>query len=140
VASGGIEDLGIHVVPACSGAMMAHFYKKWGLGGQWNEPAQFQWNKKPEEVNEEVNAMPPCDRDESVNLVTLSIGGNDFGFAPILDACIDGAGHDIEQETCLVVTNLYATFGKTLLEQGGTIKVIPSKDFPGTLCDRYPVK
>jgi hypothetical protein len=114
---------------ACSGAMMADFYKEWGLGGQWNEPAQLK--------------AIPSGASNDVELVTLSIGGNDFGFAQILDQCIDGFWHWKDEKSCLFFADIVAAFGKILLEQGGTIKVSPAKDFPGTVwsfCDPECVK
>lgn len=54
---------------ACSGSLTFHLTSE----GRWNEPAQ-------------INALSGGD----VGLVTLTIGGNDIGFAKVVSTCIAG--------------------------------------------------
>lgn len=56
---------------ACAGAEIPNLYH-----GQWNEVAQLD------------RIAPTGKTDPSVKLVTLTIGGNDAGFADVLGACI----------------------------------------------------
>jgi hypothetical protein len=125
------------VFHACSGAIMADFFQRWGLVGQWTDAPQL-------DAIEEAGALSLTTR-----LVTLSLGGNDSGFAQAVDNCINGFLHWRDEELCLQAANTFAALGGALISNGGTILVHPSRDpVPGTtwdFCDnkcvkKYPTK
>jgi lysophospholipase L1-like esterase len=67
---------------ACSGAMVPDLFGTSTISsGQWGEAPQ---------INSLLTAGNP---DPSISLVTISIGGNDFGFGSDLSACIAGPHH-----------------------------------------------
>jgi GDSL-like Lipase/Acylhydrolase family len=65
---------------ACSGARVANFVKKLPGDGGWNEGPQID------------KIASPGQQDTKTGLITLSVGGNDAGFVPDLQACIHGFG------------------------------------------------
>jgi lysophospholipase L1-like esterase len=102
------------VFRACSGAIEAQFVQHWEPAsknsGQWHEPAQ----------------LDAIARD--VDLITLSVGANDIGFAKILRSCIQVGGglagqylHKIDEEDCLRQAKEYSEFGINLLHNGNTV-------------------
>lgn len=105
---------------ACSGAIMADFFKPVGEVGQWNEGPQLE-------------AITP-----DTDLITLTLGGNDSRFAQVINDCIDGNPFPLGagESLCLQEAWVPGAFGRSLLENGGKIIVHPSKDaVPGTTWD-----
>jgi hypothetical protein len=114
---------------ACSGAILADIVSPVGGIGQWNEGPQ-------------LDAIePPGVSDPNVKIITLSIGGNDFGFAQALQDCISVSGlqrprfpfrfllgnflteskeHD---NNCVSSISRHADAGSELLIIGGDIRV-----------------
>jgi lysophospholipase L1-like esterase len=94
---------------ACSGATIHDFYNPvWN-----NEPPQLDVICTPKPyVQPSAGALAPCS-DTSVQLVTLSVGGNDLGFDSILTACITNRQ---DQQRCLG-QDPYVTFGGSVPEQ-----------------------
>ncbi len=73
--------------------------------GQWGEGAQLDKIASAEST------------DPSVSLVTISIGGNDFGFADVVQACLEG--FLLSPGACQNVIDYYQQVGKTMLDDGG---------------------
>jgi lysophospholipase L1-like esterase len=104
---------------------MADFFKHWGQVGQWNEAPQ---------LDEIASADSPS---FTTGLVTLSLGGNDSGFAQIIDSCVSSTLlHQRDELTCIQVADTFAAFGQALMANGGRIVVHTSTDaVPGTTWD-----
>jgi lysophospholipase L1-like esterase len=78
---------------ACSGAVAENLWGGGAAGGQYNEwlegpnewlttPAQNLWVALP-------GGKPPTGPNNAITLVTLTIGGNDAGFATVANNCLD---------------------------------------------------
>ena len=108
---------------ACSGAILAHISERLGGPGQWNEGPQ-------------LDVIAPLnDPSEETTLVTLTVGGNDAGFAAALESCIDGAATWLGGlwkgiDHCKANAESLVRRGIWLIEHGGKIKtkVEPDKD------------
>jgi hypothetical protein len=111
------EQAGVKVPPtlsfaACSGAPISAFYSSFS-----NEAPQLDAICKPVAY---VAPMPgeasaghtPC-TDNSVSLVTVTVGGDDLGFKDVLSACVTNRS---DQERCLG-QDPYVTFGGQVPEQ-----------------------
>jgi hypothetical protein len=93
---------------ACSGATINNFYS-----GFWNEGPQLDVICAPKPyVQPAAGAPAPC-TDGSVQLVTLGVGGDDLGFADVLEACVTNRK---DQQRCLGQDS-YVTFGGQVPEQ-----------------------
>lgn len=97
---------------ACSGAILAHLSEAVGGVGQWNGRPQ-------------LDAIAPFDTPSSTtSLVTLTIGGNDIGFASGLNSCVRGTGkNELFHGDCRKTLNRLAEQGLKLLRSGGTIEI-----------------
>lgn len=109
---------------ACSGAIMAHFFKKFGQVGQWTDRPQ-------------LDVIAPANKPSlNTSLITLTLGGNDSNFPLVLDTCVDGPGHPSLETQCLSTAEVFTNRGSGLLQTGGKIVVQPSRDpVPGTTWD-----
>jgi hypothetical protein len=96
------------VFSACSGARIANFVKKLPYDGGWNEGPQ---------LDAIASANAP---NASTGLVTLSVGGNDVGFVPDLEACIHG--FDRGFSGCQAQISQRLKDGTKLLSQGGRVR------------------
>lgn len=78
---------------ACNGAVAENLWGGGAAGGQYNEwlegpnewlttPAQNLWVALP-------GGKPPTGPNNAITLVTLTIGGNDAGFATVAENCLD---------------------------------------------------
>ncbi len=100
---------------ACSGAIAADMIGVIGGPGQWNDGAQ-------------LDAIAPAGGSSlNTGLVTLSIGGNDLGFADSLGSCVTGFGVNPapfhSDSGCLKTTQRLATQGLQLMVVGGVIRI-----------------
>lgn len=99
---------------ACSGAQVADLVADLPGNGQWGEGRQ-------------LKAVGTVTRpDATVSLVTLSVGGNDFGFGDILESCISGHLHQPDITACRTSINAHVGAGRTLATSGGRILFTPS--------------
>jgi lysophospholipase L1-like esterase len=94
---------------ACSRASISNFYNR-----EWKDEApQLDAICTPQPyVQPSAGAPPPCS-DNSVQLVTLSVGGDDAGFQQILEACVTNRK---DQQRCLG-QDPYVTFGGSVPDQ-----------------------
>ena len=107
---------------ACSGALVADFVANVGKVGQWNEGPQLD------------AIAPAAHQNAEINLITVSVGGNDAGFAQILDNCVNNAIlpvplpplHHRSEKRCLSFANSTSSSGFLLLSKGGYIVLRPS--------------
>lgn len=147
---------------ACSGAIEAQFFKYWGQGSPSTPPLFGDLSQSP--VSGQSAILRPTTGEggqwtesaqldtitSDVDLVTLTVGGNDIGFPRILKACIKVPPVNMPSEKdCLSAASNFYNLGAYLLMNGGTIIVRPAKDFPGTTwdfcdqnqeCEMYPGK
>jgi len=114
---------------ACSGAkltdMVASLPRASGSGkeaGQWGEKAQLE------------KIAPAGSADPSVSLVTFSIGGNDFGFAHVIQACVGGFHNTATTASCSYEIAEYKTVGTKIFNYGGAVHVDENGDGDYTLC------
>jgi GDSL-like Lipase/Acylhydrolase family len=99
---------------ACSGAELADFVAKVGKSGQWTEGPQ-------------LNAIAPAGKtNPSIKLVTLSLGGNDVGFAQIMQKCVLGFGVSNSEQGCKTYAESTSAKGFKLLSSGGHILLHPN--------------
>jgi lysophospholipase L1-like esterase len=116
------SDFSFH---ACSGAMMADFVADLGghATGQYAEGAQ-------------LDQIAPAGKPSlTTRLVTLSVGGNDAGFAFAVSGCVQVDGIYVSRgTTCAGATDTYADLGTRLLTRGGRI-LVTTKDNSWQFCD-----
>jgi hypothetical protein len=97
------------VFQACSGALMADLVTDVGGPGQWSEGPQ-------------IDAL-----NRQTSLITLSIGGNDLGFADGLNSCITGLGQNWlfphTESGCLKTMQRLGDQGLSLVTLGGSIRI-----------------
>jgi GDSL-like Lipase/Acylhydrolase family len=115
---------------ACSGALMENFtvlgkYNEWieGNPAKWvTTPEQMLWLKLP-------GGEPATGPNNTITLVTLTLGGNDAGFATVAKYCVAGQG-GYSAAICKEVINEWetGTFGnQQTLEKGRGIPSIELK-------------
>ncbi|WP_460628203.1 SGNH/GDSL hydrolase family protein [Intrasporangium mesophilum] len=107
---------------ACSGALLADIADRIGNSGQWNEGPQL----------DAISAFGVPDR--SVDLVTLTIGGNDIGFATGLGSCVGGFQLPHAAVECLTALNRLSAKGLLLIKQGGRINYRVNEPSDWTFC------
>jgi len=116
---------------ACSGARLPHLVASvprvgdaltGTSGGQWGESAQLD------------RIAPSGSADGSVNLVTLSIGGNDFGFSEIVRACTYGLKAGNSFGACIDKIDSFRSIGATVLMNGATVHMDNSGNGGYTIC------
>jgi hypothetical protein len=93
---------------ACSGAKLNNFYHSVST----EEPQLDHICTPNPYVNPHEGELAPCS-DSSVQLVTLSVGGDDLGFGDVLNACVTNRS---DQQRCLG-QDPFVTFGGQLPEQ-----------------------
>jgi hypothetical protein len=116
-AAMGVSDSNFKFV-ACSGAMLADFVAKVPLVGQWTEDQQ-------------LNAIAPAGKtNPGIGLVTLSVGGNDSGFPGIMAHCVIVriVTTRNSEDGCRSFAESAAADGRTLLSNGGYIRIHPASD------------
>jgi hypothetical protein len=99
---------------ACSGAELADFVAKVGKSGQWTEDPQLNAIARPGKTN------------PNIKLVTLSLGGNDIGFAQIMQNCVLGFGVSNSAQDCKSYADSTSAKGFKLLSSGGHILLHPN--------------
>jgi hypothetical protein len=118
--------------PACSGAMVADLVANLGADatGQFGEGPQLD------------AIAPPGKSSSTTGLVTLSIGGNDAGFAFAVTDCarlytatyVPVPNPDATYDTCQEAIDHYSALGKRVLTDGGRI-LVTKMDNSFELCD-----
>ena len=97
---------------ACSGAILADISESVGGAGQWDARPQ-------------LDSIAPVDKPNgAVDQISLTIGGNDLGFADAFTSCVRGLGsNQVFHGDCRHTLNQISTQGLQLLRNGGTIQI-----------------
>ena len=92
-----VLDLGTPAMGACSGAMTDDFFN-----------ASYDWKRQPEYLTTDTK------------VVTLTIGGNDVGFADVLRACVQSINGSLSGFDCANDTNLVNSVENKIAALAGT--------------------